>query len=56
MKLKNRILVASGLFIWASTSMFLVWYTKYEIFGVIGCLTLAALNIYYKNQSNRSAL
>ncbi|WP_156376578.1 hypothetical protein [Methylophilus sp. Leaf414] len=48
MNRKTRALVASALFGWAATSMYLVWYTKYEIVGFGGFLVLVALNAYFK--------
>jgi len=56
MNRKSRALVAMAVFTWAAISMYLVWYTNYEIFGVIGFLGLAAMNIHYKNQTTGSAL
>ena len=43
-----RVLVAVSLFAWATSSMYLVWYTNYEIVGVCGFLALVALNAYFK--------
>jgi hypothetical protein len=48
MNRKTRALVASSLFAWAATSMYLVWYTKYEIVGFGGFFVLVAMNAYFK--------
>lgn len=48
MNQEKRILVALALLGWAATSMYLVWYTKYEMVGVGGFLVLAVLNAYFK--------
>lgn len=44
----KRALVALALFAWAASSMYLVWYTKYEIAGVCGFLALVVLNAYFR--------
>lgn len=44
----KRALIAFSLFAWAATSMYLVWYTKYEMVGIGGFLILVALNVYFK--------
>jgi len=49
--MKSRILTAACVFAWAAASMYLVWYTKFTLVGVIGFLILAALNRYLKTQN-----
>lgn len=56
MNQKKRILLALALFIWAVTSMYLVWYTKYESVGVGGFLVLLGLNAYFKKPKLGGAL
>jgi hypothetical protein len=56
MNRKTRVLVAVVLFVWTAASMYLVWYTKYEMIGIFGFLILAALNSHYKKQSKWSEL
>ncbi|SDK52823.1 hypothetical protein SAMN05192566_1533 [Methylophilus rhizosphaerae] len=56
MNQKTRSLIAFALFVWATTSMYLVWFTKYEMIGGFGFLVMAALNIYYKKHSVGSAV
>jgi hypothetical protein len=51
MNQQKRALVALALFAWATTSMYLVWYTKYELVGVGGFLVLAAIHAYFKKPS-----
>jgi hypothetical protein len=46
--MKKRILIAAILFSWATASMYLVWFTKFELIGVAGFLLLVALNASFK--------